>query len=351
MSRLSTARATVCAVACVLAGAPAAVAAQRAPRATLRVGTQDLRRCGSSPLAYCGSLPVPLDHATPSGPRLNIAYRLYPATGAGVASGTAVPVEGGPGYPSTGSAPYYAEMYGQLLNHWNMLTVDNRGTGRSSPINCPELQNFSGPTAGEAFRQAAGACGAALNSRWRYPGGAPVHASDLFTSAAAAQDLAAVIGALGLGRVDLYGDSYGSFFAQVFAARYPHLVRSVTLDSTYPSLGLDPWYRSTEASMQADFDTVCSRAPACAQAAPGSSWQRISMLAQTLRTKPVSGVVPGPAGRRLRVTMDVVGLVDLLNDAAGDPAIYRGLDAAARALASRRSSAAAAPVCAAPGRR
>ena len=337
MSRLRAAGAAACAIAAcaaTLAGASIAAAAHRASPATVRVGTQNLRRCGTSPLAYCGSLAVPLDHAVPVGPQISIAYRLYPASAAGAASGTVVPVEGGPGYPSTGSAPFYAEMYGPLLARWNMLTVDNRGTGRSSPISCPELQNFSGPTASEVFRHAAGACGASLNSRWRYPGGASVHASDLFTSAAAARDLAAVIGALGLGRVDLYGDSYGSFFAQVFAARYPHLIRSVTLDSTYPSLGLDPWYRSTEASMQADFDTVCSRAAACAQAAPGSSWQRISALAQTLRENPVSGAVPGPAGTRGRVTMNVVGLVDLLNDAAGDPAIYRGLDAAARALLS-----------------
>ena len=332
MSRLKLVAAAACTAAACLAGAPAAPAAHLAAPATLRVGTQTLHRCASAPPAYCGTLAVPLDHTAAAGPAIRIAYRFEPAGAAGAASGTVVPVEGGPGYPSTGSAPYYAAMYGPVLAHWNMLTVDNRGTGSSSPVSCPELQNFSGPTASEAFRQAAAACAASLNSRWHYPGGAPVHGSDLFTSAAAAQDLAAVIGALGLGRVDLYGDSYGSFFAQVFAARYPRLIRSVTLDSTYPSLGLDPWYRSTEASMQADFDTACSRAPACAQAAPGASWPRIAMLAQSLREHPVSAVVPGPSGARERVTMDVVGLVDLLNDAAGDAAIYRGLDASARAL-------------------
>ncbi len=52
-------------------------------------------------------------------------------------------------------------------------------------------------------------------------------------SAAAAEDLATVIVALQLPKVDLYGDSYGSFFAQVFASRIPQLVRSVILDSTY----------------------------------------------------------------------------------------------------------------------
>ncbi|HYB23914.1 MAG TPA: alpha/beta hydrolase, partial [Solirubrobacteraceae bacterium] len=306
---------------------------------------QRLRRCQSAPLAYCGTLSVPLDYATLGGPHISIAYRFYPAQAppGGVASGTVVPVEGGPGFPSIGSVSFpafgapsgvggYAAMYGPLLQRWNMLVVDNRGTGESTPLDCPALQRFSGETGGEAFRQAAGGCAEALNHRWKYADGQWVHASDLFTSAPAAEDLAALIGALGLGRVDLYGDSYGSFFAQVFAARYPQLLRSVILDSTYEAIGLDPWYRSTIDSMPAAFDAACARAPACAQAAPGSAWERVSALAARLRASLISGVVPGPNGSPEALSMGAVGLVNLLNDAAGDPHIYRELDAAARAL-------------------
>jgi pimeloyl-ACP methyl ester carboxylesterase len=159
-----------------------------------------------------------------------------------------------------------------------------------------------------------------------------VHASDLFTSAPAAEDMAAVIQALQVGKVDLYGDSYGSFFAQVFASRFPHLLRSVILDSTYQTVGLDPWYRSTIDAMGANFNAACERWPACAQAAPGSSWERIAALAQRLQESLIAGTVPGPDGTLQRVSMGVVGLVDLLNDAAGDPHIYREIDAAARAL-------------------
>ena len=67
--------------------------------------------------------------------------------------------------------------------------------------------------------------------------GQAIHASDLFTTAAAAADMAEIIALLGLGKVDLYGDSYGTYYAQVFAARYPQLIRSLTLDSTYGGEG------------------------------------------------------------------------------------------------------------------
>jgi pimeloyl-ACP methyl ester carboxylesterase len=218
------------------------------------------------------------------------------------------------------------------LEHWNMLAVDNRGTGESTPLKCPALQRFSGPTGTEAFQQTAAGCAEALNHRWKYPEGKWVHASDLFTSTPAAEDMAAVIKALALGKVDLYGDSYGSFFAQVFASHFPHLVRSVVLDSTYETSGLDPWYRSTAHSMPGAFDAACSRAPACAGAAPGSSWARIGALAESLRQKEIAGRVPGPTGKLETVGMNVVGLVDLVSDAAEDTKIYRELDASARAL-------------------
>ncbi len=188
-----------------------------------------------------------------------------------------------------------------------------------------------GPTGTAAFQRTVGECGEALNHRWKYRGGGFVHASDLFTSAPAAEDMAAVIKALGVGKVDLYGDSYGSFFAQVFAARFPRLVRSVVLDSTYETSGLDPFYRSSIGSMPADFQTACERAPACAAAEPQAPWTRIGALAMRLQSA-ISGTVPGPGGKLEKVTMGVTGLVDLVNDAAEDRQVYRDLDAAARAL-------------------
>ena len=339
---------------CIVAMAAAvpAAGARRAAEAiaptTLRLGSQTLTRCASSPLAYCGKLAVPLDYGSPQSPDISIAFRWYPASAAaaGQAKGTVVPVEGGPGYPSIESVLYssgtaqagYAPMYGKLLERWNMLAVDNRGTGKSTPLRCPALQGFKGPTGTAAFQRTVGECGEALEHRWRYHGGGFVHASDLFTSAPAAADMAAVIKALGLGKVDLYGDSYGSFFAQVFAARFPHLVRSLTLDSTYETSGLDPFYRSSHDSMPADFQAACSRAPACAAAEPEAPWTRIGALAERLQA-PITGTVPGPGGKLEKVTMGVTGLADLVNDAAEDRQVYRDLDAAARALLEEQDAA------------
>ena len=333
-ARLASALAVITGLATIsaLTATVTAQASAAGPPHTIKVGTQTLTQCKPGSASYCGTFAVPLDYTDPGGPKIEIAYTWDPSTGAGPAAGTVVPVEGGPGYPSIESDKWYSIMYGAVLSHWNMLTVDNRGTGKSANLDCPELQNFTGQASGPVFNAVVASCAKALNHRWKNPNGTYVHASDLFTSALAANDMAAIIDALGVKKIDLYGDSYGSFFAQTFASRYPGLIRSVVLDSTYETQDLDPWYRSSLDNMSANYDNACSRSPACAESSSTPAWDEISKLAVRLREAPITGDVPGPNGVVEPVTMNVVGLVDLTNDGAGDPDIYRDLDASARAL-------------------
>jgi pimeloyl-ACP methyl ester carboxylesterase len=324
---------TVCAT--VLLAAIACAAGAAAP-AKLHVGGETLRLCQETPIVgYCGRLEVPLDRGVYPKPLIGISFEWYPAADGKDShpAGTVVPVEGGPGYASIESVNEegYATMYGPLLQQWNMLVVDNRGTGTSTPINCPELQDFEGPTVSEAYEQAAADCANYLNERWHGPGGASIHAADLFTTAAAAADMAQILQALELGRIDLYGDSYGSYYAQVFAARYPQLLRSVILDSTYGGEAEETLPYTDHDELIGHIDAVCERWSACAESEHQRAWSTLGELAALLRAHPISGTVPGTHGRPTAVVMNVVGLVDLLNDAAGDKVIYGQVDAAARA--------------------
>ena len=115
------------------------------------------------------------------------------------------------------------------------------------------MQGFPGKTTTAGFDAMVGRAAAVRRraSPGRGPGAAP--ASDLYATAYAAHDLADVIRALHAGPVDLYGDSYGSWFAQSFASRYPHLLRSVVLDSTYSLVHLSPWYASSATTARTAF--------------------------------------------------------------------------------------------------
>jgi pimeloyl-ACP methyl ester carboxylesterase len=323
------------AIAVARAGAAGPLPAGAAAPGEERVGSLVLHRCARAPLAYCGRLPVPLDYSSTASPQIQVGFRWLPATDRRRAAGTVLAVEGGPGFASTGTQAAYLAMMGPLTRTRNLLLVNLRGTGASTPVVCPGLENYGRPQHqyGAVFDRLVAACGRQLDHTWRYRHGGWVHASDLFSTAYSARDVSGVLRALRLGQVDLYGDSYGSWFAQVFASRYPGQLRSVTLDSTYQVLGLDPWYVTTVVTARLAFAQACARWPACARAAGRrGAWPQIAALAARLAHAPVTGQTVTEAGTRGRFTVTVETLVNLVNNAGFDPVVYADLDAAARAL-------------------
>jgi pimeloyl-ACP methyl ester carboxylesterase len=282
---------------------------------------------------------VPLDYASAASPRIRIGFRWLPASGH--ATGTVLAVEGGPGFATTGTQGAYLAQMGSLKRTRNLLLVNLRGTGNSTVIDCPALEHAGSKQHGRRFNRLVAGCGRQLNHTWHYRGGGWVHASDLFNTAYTARDVSGVLRALHLGQVDLYGDSYGSWFSQVFASRYPGQLRSVTLDSTYQVLGLDPWYTTTVITARRAFAQACRLSAACAAATGGGggAWARIGALAARLARSPVTGLTTLPDGTRGTLTVTVLTLVNLVNNAGFDPVVYRDLDAAGRALAGQGDAA------------
>ena len=231
---------------------------------------------------------MPLDYSSAASPAIHIGFRWLPAPHP---VGTVLAVEGGPGFATTGTepavpgddgaaGPHPQPAAGEPARHRQLDPAElpgSRARQAAAPVR-PRVQ-----PAGRGLR-------AQLNHTWRYRGGGWVHASDLFNTAYSARDVSRVLRALRLGRVDLYGDSYGSWFAQVFASRYPSQLRSVTLDSTYQVLALDPWYTTTVVTARQAFAQACARSAACAAAAGRhGAWGRIADLARRLARAPVSG--------------------------------------------------------------
>jgi pimeloyl-ACP methyl ester carboxylesterase len=145
-------------------------------------------------------------------------------------------------------------------------------------------------------------------------------ASGLFATAYAADDLAAVMRALRLGKVDLYGDSYGTYFVQDFIARHPGMLHSVVLDSAYPRRGTDLWYASSGVAARAALETV----------SPGSVG-RLSALLARVRATPLTGATRDADESVLAVRVDPRGLAEMVQDSGSDPVILRELDASVRA--------------------
>jgi pimeloyl-ACP methyl ester carboxylesterase len=302
--------------------------AQRQP---IRVGSVTIPPCQASRLAWCTRINVPLDYRDPAAGHIKLGFQWYPAT-SGTAVGTILAVQGGPGFPTTDYAADYRGTFQPLLARRNLLLVNLRGTGNSSAFLCKPLQNWKTADGIAAYTIDTGKCGWQLDHTRKLPGGGYVQASDLYTTANAARDVALLLRRLQTGKVDFYGDSYGTFFGQVLTARYPTMLRSVTLDSAYPVSGKDPFYPQTIRTARYAFDISCLRSVACHHAAPGSAWARLSTLAAYLRQHPVTGRTRDPFGHQVTERVTTIKLSEMVNDAGSDSGVYRELDAAGRAL-------------------
>ena len=321
MSTVSTLRILAAlALVCGVAAAPAHASG------TLRVGSLTLKPCADGPRGWwCGSLQRALDPRRPGGRRIPVAFRWRPATSGRTDGPPLVAVEGGPGYPSIGSRVEYTGIYGPLLKRRNLLLVDNRGTGGSALIDCPMVQKFAGVTSSDAFPARAARCAQQIDRELG------AGANSLFATAYAADDLDAVMGALKLAPVDLYGDSYGTYFAQSFMARHPGRLHSVVLDSSYAARDLDPWYGSSGRAARTALDLVCGRDVSCAAAGPGTASERLGRLLDLVRRRPITGQTRDADGSKVRARVDPRAVVDLVQDAGSDPVVYREFDASARA--------------------
>ncbi len=144
----------------------------------------------------------------------------------------------------------------------DIVLVDQRGTGRSHPLNC-DITAATDP---------AGAFGQMYPPEWVRRCRDMLSAdADLtqYTTDAAVQDVEDVRASMGYDKIALYGGSYGTRMAQAYMRRHPDRVRAAVIDGVVP---LDHKLPLTyAASAQQALDRVvaaCAATPACADAHP-----------------------------------------------------------------------------------
>jgi pimeloyl-ACP methyl ester carboxylesterase len=239
----------------------------------------------------CGRLAVPLDPTDPHGRRISVRVGVIPATEQ-PSRGALFYLEGGPGGAATTSAVEAQLLFSRIERTRDIVLVDQRGTGGSDALRCSPSAG-SAPAAVAAWLQA---CLARLPQ------------ARFFTSAAAAADLEAVRRALGYGRIDLYGASYGATLAQVYDRLYPRSVRSLVLDAASP-LGVRVYETqpaNAERALQATLAS-CAATPECSHAYP-----RLGAELASLLRRPPGAVRLGDGHRAVLDAAAVAGTIEAL---------------------------------------
>jgi pimeloyl-ACP methyl ester carboxylesterase len=269
---------------------------------TLTLTTCELSVPGTplTEMAECGWYEMPENPDEPDGRTIRLRVARVPATGRSPEPDPLIFFAGGPGQAATESWPIISGAIRKVRENRDILLVDQRGTGQSNPLKCPQVEleealGLDWDDLGKATKE----CLDSLDADPRF-----------YTTTIAMHDVHAVSQALGYEQVNLFGGSYGTRAAQVYLRLFPEQVRSVVLDGVVPqtlALGSEHALKLDQAIYRVLAN--CDLDPQCGELFPDSAG-KLRELIQVLDEAPVELEVIHPStGKPINLTFnrDVLG--------------------------------------------
>src|SRR5437764_2876995 len=263
--------------------------------------------CGANGLE-CTTVNVPLDRsgATAGTVSLHVEELLAPGTPRGVL----FLVAGGPGQASSGTFQLgtNANDYRSQFPGYTLVAFDNRGTGRSGVLRCPELQAapFASPPTVQAL---VAKCATEIGPSRAF-----------YSTRDHVDDIDAVRQALGFDRIALWGTSYGTQLSVAYALTYPSHVERLLLDSVADAQGRDPFSLDDLQQMPKGLASLCSGG--ICRAATSNFSSEVAKLGNRMAAHPLRGKVAKVAGGTKTVQANGI---DFLSGAVLDSDLNAGL--------------------------
>ncbi len=223
--------------------------------------------------AQCTTWQRPLNPDAPDGEQVELFVAKMPSTALDPASDALTIINGGPGGSSIDLMVDIAPLLQAFTRERDVIVLDQRGTGRSTPLECQALTDTAESAERAEILAATKECLAKLSYDPRY-----------FTTSVAVRDLEALRKAAGYSHLNLYGVSYGTRVAQHSVRRYPNQSRSQIIDGVIPpttTLGSNVAFNS-----QDELDDLferCQSDPDCAERFPtlAADFSRLSTVLKT----------------------------------------------------------------------
>jgi pimeloyl-ACP methyl ester carboxylesterase len=268
-----------------------------------------------APSLQCGAVPVPLDRTGVVPGTVSLNVRRVPATTA-PSDSAVLALAGGPGQAAAPLAATFAQILAPARATRDLLVLDQRGTGQSSPLTCPALDT---PSARSSLVEAGARCAGQLGAR-----------RGLFRTADSVADIEALREQAGYARLTIYAVSYGTKVALAYAAAHPDRVERLVLDSVVTPEGPDVLQRSTFAAIPRVLGELCA-GNACRGiiANPTAS---LHALVKRLAKHPMRARYVDDRGRRHGVEISRQDLFTMLLKGDTNPALRAEVPAALGAL-------------------
>jgi pimeloyl-ACP methyl ester carboxylesterase len=267
----------------------------------------------------CAPLTVPLDRSGKTPGTISLTIERKAAATATPATSAVVALAGGPGQAADPLAEQLASAIAPALGTRDLIVYDQRGTGRSSPLNCPvfgneaALESASESALGPLIELCALQIGTARGA---------------FTTAESVEDIEAIRHAAGYKKLVVYGTSYGTKVALKYAERYPQHVESLVLDSVVQSTGPEAFGIDRFQAITPVLTELCA-AGAC-NGITASPVSDLATLLTRLRKHPLSGSAFDGSGKRHAVSLGELDVLDILQAGDLNPALRALFPAAVR---------------------
>src|SRR5438067_6343325 len=265
--------------------------------------------CGPNGLE-CTTLNVPLDRSSATAGTVSLHVEELPAPG--TPRGVLFLVAGGPGQASSGTFQLGTNAidYRSMFPGYTLVAFDNRGTGRSGVLRCPELQAvpFASPA---TARPLVAKCATEIGPSRAF-----------YSTRDHVDDIDAVRQALGVDRIALWGTSYGTQLSVAYALTYPSHVERLLLDSVADAQGRDPFALDDLQQMPKGLASLCSGG--ICRAATSNFSSEVAKLGNRMAAHPLRGKVAKVAGGTKTVQANGI---DFLSGAVLDTDLNAGLAA------------------------
>ncbi|WP_273490449.1 alpha/beta hydrolase [Roseateles chitosanitabidus] len=282
----------------------------------------------------CGSLRRPLDPAHPEGKQIDLRFVVVRALARNKLPDPVLLLAGGPGQSAVSLTGSVLPRLSRLNYRRDLVFVDQRGTGRSAPLQCADTsgRDLEELTQPGAKLRLLDACRVALEKL-------PYGDLRMFTTPIAMQDMDAVRAALGVERWNLIGASYGTRAALEYQRQFPQRVRRAVIDGVAPPDMVLPasFSRDGQAALDQVFDG-CAADAACRGRYPElrAEWQG---LLKSLPRK--VGVTHPVTGKAEQFTLTREALLGMIRPPLYVPAAASALPAALHEAAQGRFEAVA----------
>ena len=252
----------------------------------------------------CVTLTVPLDpFDSANGDTLEVVFGVLPATGE--RKGMFVTATGGPGYSGLAAADDYTSYFDPAITEqFDIVFFDQRGIAASGGLQCVNAAvafyradwQTNTPEQEAAFLNIAQTfahdCVAEM--------GIPVAQLPFYGTRQAVADLDTFRQLMGDEKIWLYGESYGTQYAQTYAAAYPDHVSALILDGTVDLTLSGPDYYVGQATAfhntLVDTLNACTADDLCAADFGGDALAFYDDLSAEIASSPVIVNFPLPSG-------------------------------------------------------